>query len=161
MDGVMIRMATVPCRTGDVRPVWRTVAMLVPRFGGGRVHYSHVPSRHYYGGLTIGCGPWPPAMGRLSWSRSFMGGFLGVGPVVASPKDSLRPGRLPLVSLGDSRPEEGGTMSWALQGSVGPLFFLRAKGRRLGYPWAFTPTKREVEKKGEGPTRFLCWMHAT
>ena len=55
------------------------------------------------------------------------------------PKIVLRPGRLLLVGLGDSRPEEGGPVSWALQSSVGPLFFLRAKGSRLGYPLSFTP----------------------
>ena len=122
----MILMATVPRRTGDGRPVLRTVAMRSPGFGGGRVRCSHAPSRHRYGGWTLGC-----VLRRL---------LLGVGPAVASPEDCLWPGCLSLVGLSDSRPEEGGPVSWAPQGSAGPLFFLRAKGSRLGYPWSFTPT---------------------
>ena len=28
-------------------------------------------------------------------------------------------------------------------------------------PPTHTHTEREMERKGEGPTRFVCWMHAT
>ena len=39
------------------------------------------------------------------------------------PHESLRPGRLPVVGLWDSRPGEGGPVSWVLVGSIGLLFF--------------------------------------
>ena len=44
VGGVMVNMATVSRRTGDGRPVRRTVAMRAPGFGGGRLYCSHAPS---------------------------------------------------------------------------------------------------------------------
>ena len=71
---------------------------------------------------------WP-----LAGSRSSCGRLLGVGPLGAGFLESailwfssgrfLRPGRLPVVGLRDSRPGEGGPVLWMLEGSIGPIIF--------------------------------------
>ena len=121
VDGVRVGMATVPRRTGDGRPVRRTVAMHSPGFGGGRVCCSHAKSRHRYGRwsleaafgrLLLGVGPsWAVFLesvlhGPVSWSLSFMRRFLGVGPIVAASKGFFFAG-----PPSASRPKEGGPVS--------------------------------------------------
>ena len=86
-------MATVPRRTGDGRPVRRTVAMRAPGFGGGMPYCSHAPSHHRYVGAALEgaalAGFWESAffmagfwesvlLGPASWSRTSRS-FLGEG----------------------------------------------------------------------------------
>ena len=66
-------------------------------------------------------------------SRSSCGRLLGVGPLGAGFLESailwfssgrfLRPGRLPGVGSGDSRPGEGGPVLWMLEGSIDLIIF--------------------------------------
>ena len=48
MDDVEARMATVPSRTGDVRPVRPPGATPASGFGGSGPHCGHTPSCHRY-----------------------------------------------------------------------------------------------------------------
>ena len=121
----MVNMATVPRRTGDARPVRRTVAMPVPGFGGSGLYCGHAPSYHrYVDAVLVGAvlaGFWESAffmagfwesvlLGPASWSR-LSRIFLGGG--------FLRLGRLLGVGPGDSRPGEGGPMLCMLEGLNG------------------------------------------
>ena len=57
MDDVEVSMATVPSRTGDVRPVRPPGATPASGFGGSGPHCSHIPShRHYVGVVAVSAG---------------------------------------------------------------------------------------------------------
>ena len=99
--------------------------------------------------ILEGCGLLGHSPGRLPGASllesALLGRLMGVGHLVPASwsrpyrgvlQESLGLGRLQVVGLGDSRPEEGGPASWVLQGSISLLFFVMAKGSRLGYPWS-------------------------
>ena len=69
MDDVEASMATVPSRTGDVRPIRPPVATPNSGFGGSGPHYGHTPSRRRYVGVVV------VLAGSLE-SASFLAGFL-------------------------------------------------------------------------------------
>ena len=111
---VTVNMATVPRRTGDGRPVRRTVASRAPGFRGGRLYCSHAPSHHrYVGAALVGAvlaGFWESVfLWPASGSRSTYGRPLGVGLLMAGFWESailwlssgrfLWSGRLPVVGL--------------------------------------------------------------
>ena len=52
MGDVEANMATVPSRTGDVRPVRPPVAMPASGFGGSGPYCGHTPSCHRYVGVA-------------------------------------------------------------------------------------------------------------
>ena len=80
---------------------------------------------------------WVQPLRVQSWlasgSRSSCGRLLGVGTLGAGFLESailwfslgrfLRPGRLLVVGLGDSRPGEGGPLLWMFEGSIGLVIF--------------------------------------
>ena len=152
--------ATVPRRMGDGRPVRRPVAMPVPGFGGSGLYCGHAPSyRRYVGTVFSGC-----CLGRLLGVGFLHGRLLGVGPLGAGSLESaisylswgrfLRLSHLLGVGPGDSRPGEGGPMLCMLEGLNGLIIFRRARGSRLGYPWPFTPTRRQHKL-----CRGLSWIY--
>ena len=53
MDDVEASVATVPSRTGDVRPVRPPVTTPASGFGGSGPHYGHTPSCHRYVGVVL------------------------------------------------------------------------------------------------------------
>ena len=53
MDDFEVSMATVPSRTGDVRPVRPPVATPASGFGGSGPHCGHTPSRRRYVGVVV------------------------------------------------------------------------------------------------------------
>ena len=53
MDDVEVSTATVPSRTGDVRPVRPPVATPATGFGGSGPHCGHTPSCHRYVGVAL------------------------------------------------------------------------------------------------------------
>ena len=103
--------------------------MPVPGFRGSGLYCGHAPScRRYVGTVLVGAvlaGFWESAffmagfwesvlLGPASWSRPSRS-FLWEG--------FLRPGRLPGVGSGDSRPGEGGPVLWMLEGSIDLIIF--------------------------------------
>ena len=53
MDDVEVSMATVPSRTGDVRPVRPPGATPASGFGGSGPHCGHTPSHYRYVGVVV------------------------------------------------------------------------------------------------------------
>ena len=134
---VEANMATVPSRTGDVRPVRPPVATPASGFGGSGPHCGHTPSRRRYVGVV-----WSGrGLGRLLGVGVLLGRLLGVGhPVVVLGRGCSRLGRLPGVGFSGSRPGKAAQCSECLEARRPDNFFRRTRGSRLGYPWPFTPT---------------------
>ena len=99
MDDVEASVATVPSRTGDVRPVRPPVAMPASGFGGHGPHCGHTPSRRRYVGVVV-------VLAGSYESASFLASFL----------ESVRLGRLLGVGFSGSRPGKAAQMLGVLEG---------------------------------------------